>query len=254
MRAFFDGDIGVGRSGLGYPVFDNPRELLALMDRYNIEKALVYDRGAVESGLFDRYELVLSFCAGCERLLPTISLAPPATGEAPPPEELIELILHNGIKAVRVWPKFHQFDFDPFNFGALLERLEAHRVPVFYHSQGAYDHPWEHRLAWRNIREVAQAFPQLPLVVIWNGMLENRRTLPILAQCPNVLTDLNCVSFQFIEYVVENFGCEHLLFASHYPYHDPGVFTAWVNYSGISDAQRDAVAFGNLQRLVEGIR
>ncbi len=45
MREFFDGDIGVGKSGLGYPVFAGPEELLAYMDRYRIAKthANLYD-------------------------------------------------------------------------------------------------------------------------------------------------------------------------------------------------------------------
>ena len=254
MLTFFDGDIGIGRSGLGYPVFHNPADLLAYMERYHIGKALVYDRGAVESGLFDRFELVLSFCRSSDRLYPTVPIAPPATGEASPPDELLDIILANGIKGVRVWPKYHALDFDVFNFGALLEKLAAHRVPVFYHSNGAYDHPWEHRLAWRNIREIALAFPQLPLIVIWNGMLENRRVFPVLEQCPNVLTDLNCVSFQYIEYVAEHFGSNRLLFASHYPYHDPGIYTAWVSYCGLSAAARQAIAGDTLAQLVEGIR
>ncbi len=211
MREFFDGDIGVGTSGLGYPVFACPDALLTYMDRYRISKALVYDRGAVESGAFARFDPVCAFCAESERLYPTISLTPPATGEQPPPDELLDIILSRGIKAVRVWPKYHQFDFDPFTFGALLEGLAAHRVPLFYHSQGGYDHPWEHRLHWDQLRETALAFPQLPIIVIWIGMLENRRTLPVLAGCANVLTDLTCVSFQYIEYVVEQFGPRRLL-------------------------------------------
>jgi len=251
---FFDGDIGVGQSGLGYPVSGHPQELLVMMDRYRIEKALVYDRGAVESGLFDRFSLVLDFCAGSDRLYPTISLAPPATREMPPPDELIDIILAKGMKAVRVWPNYHAFDFDVFNFSAMLETLAEHRVPLFYHSNAAQDHPWAHRLAWRNIREVAQAFPQLPIIVIWTGMQENRHTLPVLEQCPNVISDLTCVSFQYIEFVVEHFGSKQLCFASHHPIHDAGIYTSWINYSGITDEDRDAIAFGNLQRLVEDIR
>jgi len=254
MREFFDGEIGVGTSGLGYQVFARPDELLAYMDRYHIAKALVYDRGAVESGVFGCFASICDFCAESERLYPTISLVPPATGEQPPPDELLDIILTHGIKAVRVWPKYHQFDFDPFNFGTLLEGLAAHRVPVFYHSHGAYDHPWEHRLRWDHIRETALAFPQLPIIVIWIGMLENRRTLPMLAGCANVLTDLTCMSFQYTEYVVEQFGSNRLILASHYPYHDPATYTTCINYSGISPEEKDAIAFGNLQQLIEEIR
>lgn len=50
MLRFFDCEIGVGGTGYALPVADTPEKLLSLMDRYAIRKALVYDRGAVESG------------------------------------------------------------------------------------------------------------------------------------------------------------------------------------------------------------
>jgi hypothetical protein len=45
-----------------------------------------------------------------------------------------------------------------------------------------------------------------------------------------------------------------LITASHYPFWDPGIFQAWVNYSGLSEADRMRVAEGNVARLVEDIR
>ena len=70
MLQFFDCNLGVGRSGLGLPVAASQKDALALMDRYHIQRALVYDRGAVESGVFNRFDDILSFCAGSVRLHP----------------------------------------------------------------------------------------------------------------------------------------------------------------------------------------
>lgn len=254
MLTFFDGDIGIGRSGVGLPVLATPADALAMMDRYGIAKALVYDRGAVESGVLNGFDFIIDFCAGSERLYPTISITPPATREMPPPDELIDNILTNGIKGVRVWPRYHAFDFLPYSFGPLLALLEAHRVPVFYHSNDVQDHPWLHRVAWEHIRETAHAFPHLPIIVNWIGMLDNRRVFPVLETCPNVRTDLNGMTFQYIEFVVEHFGSDRLVLCSHHPILDPGAFAAWIAYSGVSPADRAAIAHRNLAQLVEGIR
>jgi len=253
MLRFFDCDLGVGGSGLGLPVVETPGAVLTLMDRYNVEKALVYDRAAVESGVFDRFDAILAFCeGGSGRLEPTIPVVPPCTGESPPPDELVDMILSHGIKAARVWPSGHAFDFDPFSFGPLLERLEEHRIPVIVHI--SEDHAWGRRSGWREVREVAEAFPLLPLVLLWSGMRDGRRLLPLLDGCPNVIADLTCVSFQFLEYVVERWGSGRLVFASHHPLHDPGLYTPCVLYAGVSPEAREDVAWRTLSRLVEGIR
>jgi len=251
---FFDAEMGVGRSGLGYAATETGAELLAVMDRYGIERALVYDRGSHESGVFDEFEFVLGFCRASARLEPAIPVVPPACGEQPGPDELVRLILERGVKAVRACPAAHHFRFDPFSMGRLLGPLEEHRIPVLYVSMHVRDHPWLHAPGWEDIRAVAAAFPELPLVVVYTGMLQGRRLLPVLEGCPNVRVDLTCASFQFVEHVVERFGSERLVLASHFPCEDPGLYTSWLNYANVSGEAREAMAHGNLERLVEGIR
>lgn len=254
MLRFFDCDIGVGGTGMGLPVLKTPEELLALMDRYAIERALVYDRGAVEAGVFDCFDGILAFCRGSDRLYPAIPVVPPATEEGPPPDELIEIIRKNAIAAARVFPRIHAFDFNPFSLGPLLERLQAHRVPVLYNATALEDHPWTHQPDWDSIREVALAFPALPIVVLWTGMLQGRRLFPLLAQCPNLLTDLTCASFQYIECVCKRFGSRRLVMASHHPINDPGLCIPWISYSEIPQQAKEDLAFNNAQRLVEAIQ
>jgi predicted TIM-barrel fold metal-dependent hydrolase len=251
---FFDCDIGIGATGLQQPAASCPEDLLPLMDRYGIERAIVYDRTAVATGVFDRFERIVGFCRASDRLCPSIPVAPSNTNEGPPLDDLLEFVQGHGIGAVRVFPRIHGFDFDLLSFGDLLERLEAHRVPVFYHSMALQDHPWAHRPDWRDIREVALAFPRLPIVVLYTGMLQGRRVLPLLASCPNVLTDLTCSSFQYIEYVCEHFGSGRLVMASHYPMEDPGLYTLPISYAKVPQEAKESIAFGTVQRLVEGIQ
>lgn len=250
---FFDADIAVLGSSRSPACFNTPTAMLPWMDHYRIARALVYDRGAVACGQFRDFSAVLEFCrAAPDRLVPTVPLPPPATGETPPPEEWVANLLAAGIKGVRVWPELHACDFDPFNFGRFLGPLQDHRVPVLVHLSES--HPWAYRTGWKNLAETAQAFPDLPLVILWSGMRNGRQVFPLLDGCPRVCFDLTCVTGGFIEAVTERWGAHRLVTASHYPLWDPGIFQAWVNYSGLNAADRARVAAGNVARLVEAIR
>ena len=267
---FFDCEIGVGGTGFEYPSPRTSAELLAMMDRYGIENALVYDRHAHEAGVFDRFDAILDFCKGAPpgkrdappgkqdappgRLYPTIPIVPPSTGEQPPPAELVGFCLDHGIKAVRACPAAHNYIFDPFSMGKLLAELQKHRIPVIHTAMQVQDHPWMHTPPWQNIRAVAEAFPRLPIIVLYTGMLQGRNLFPLLEQCPNVLADLTCVSFHFVEDVVERFGSGKLVFASHFPTEDPGLYAPMVAYAGIPVEARKAIAGDNIRRILEGVR
>jgi len=252
--SFVDGDVGVGLTAFALPAARDAAALLRRLDRYGIAEALVHDRAVLETADFRSHDFILDFCKGSDRLHPVLPIVPPATGEQLPPREFVAFCRANGVKAVRASPKVHRFSFDPPSLGPLLGELEAHRMPVFYNSMALQDHPWEHSPGWADIRAVATAYPQLPVIVVFTGMLQGRMLYPLLATCPNVLVDLTCVSFQFIEDVVERFGPERLIMASHFPVEDPALYTTWVSYARIGEEARAAIAGGNLRRLLEAAR
>ncbi|MHB9106077.1 MAG: amidohydrolase family protein [Armatimonadota bacterium] len=254
MLSFFDCEMAIGMTGFDLRTAKTPAELLAVMDRYAISDALVYDRGAYEMGRFDRHDFILEFCAASPRLHPTICIVPPATGEQPEPEALVGFCLAHGVRAVRAWPVAHGFPFDRYALGRLLAELERHRMPVIVSAMNVQDHPWLHAPPWRDIRDTALAFPKLPILVHYTGMLQGRSLFPLLETCPNVLADLTCTSFQYVEEVAARFGSERLVFASHFPQEDPGYYACWVNYCGLDEAGKRNVAGDNIRRLLEEVR
>jgi len=254
MLRFFDCEMGVGATGLSYPATPTPEDALAVMDRYGIESALVYDRGTHESGVFDRFDFLLDYCGRSPRLVPTIPVLPPATGEQPTPKKLVGFCLANGIRVVRACPVAHNYVCDRHSMGQLLAELQEHRMPLVHTSMQVEDHPWLHAPPWQDIRDVALAFPRLPIIVIYTGMLQGRSLFPLFAQCPNVLADLNCVSFNYIEAVVERFGSGRLVFASPFPTEDPALYTTGVAYCGVSEEARRNIAGDNIRRLLEDVR
>jgi predicted TIM-barrel fold metal-dependent hydrolase len=236
-----DCDFGIGQNGLGLPATPEPADALAVLDRYGIRQALVYDRGAFESGSLFELDRLLAYCRA----------VPPDTGEQPPPAELIGRCRESGIRALRVSPAYHRFVCDSKSMAGLFRLMEQHRMPLLHSNMMVLDHPWEHTPSWRDIRDIALAFPRLPIVVLYTGMLQGRTLFPLLAACPNVLADLTCFSFRYIEEVTERFGPDRLVLASHFPNEEPGAYAAWIRYAGLSEADRDKIAGGTLRRLLE---
>ena len=250
---FFDTCIGVGPSGTFTNTAKTAPELLAMLNSCGVTDALVYDRHAVELGDFSSPDRARDFCASSEHLRPLMLVGPTATREGPPPDEIVDIMREGRYGGAIAWPVMHRFDFAWWSMGRLCERFERSRIPLFVSFMQAQDHPWEHRTDWPAVRETALAFPSLPIIVPFMGMLEGRRAFPVLEECANVMTDLTCVSFQYLEEVVDRFGPERLLLASNHPFAHPSLYCAWITYSALSPEAKYAVARGNVERLLEGI-
>jgi predicted TIM-barrel fold metal-dependent hydrolase len=252
--SLFDCNAGVGKTGLAYPAAERPAEFLAVMDHYGIDEALVYDLTDLETGRFDDPSTILAFCAHSERLHPTVMVVPPETGEQPPPDAWVEQLLAAGIKAVRAYPSWHRFDFLPYCMGSLLEVLQAHRVPVFVTYYVPKAHPWEHTPEWDHVHRTALAYPDLPIVVLYTGMLQQRRMLPLLARCPNVRLDTISSTFAFLEFVSQRFGPERLVIGTRYPKYEPGLHVSWPRYADLDERARALIAGDNVRAMLEAVR
>ncbi len=254
---FFDCFMGIGASGhFDRRGITDPSEALALMDRLGIAEALVYDQQEVEIGRFGDDAFILDFCRRSPRLHPSVSIAPPGTGELPSPREWVRSLLERGIRAVRAWPEWHRFDFLPYCLGTLLKELEAHRVPLFvsYYSIEPGNFPWGHKPNLDHIQRTASAFPDLPIILNHTGMLENRRLLPLLHSCPNVRCDITGAAGGFIELVSGGLGPERLLFTAEFPIFDPALLIPWVRYADIPEAQARFIAGDNLRQLLDSAK
>jgi predicted TIM-barrel fold metal-dependent hydrolase len=76
-----------------------------------------------------------------------------------------------------------------------------------------------------------------------------------MESCPNIYFDISFFGvFRQLEDIVSRFGSSRLLFGTNMPFFEPGRSIALLNYSGISQSDREAVAYGNAERLVSNFR
>ena len=99
---------------------------------------------------------------------------------------------------------------------------------------------------------ICHAFPRLPVVITENRISYTQRKLyQALDSCPNLHLDVSTVWIgRIVEFIAERWGAERLLFGSALPTRDPAVTIGQVAYADLPAADIEAIAGGNLRRLL----
>ncbi|MFQ6098458.1 MAG: amidohydrolase family protein, partial [Armatimonadota bacterium] len=229
--------------------FGDASQLLAEMDYYGIEDALVSDSLSREHHPSAGNARIMSGLADQPRLHPCWSLLPQQTGELWPPGYYVDQMLSSGVRAVRLFPVMHRFCVREWAMGEVYAALEARRIPLFLDFDD--DAPGSDRADWDAVVEVCRSHPRLPVIVSEWRLRQNRKAYQALSACPNLRLDVSGFwHYRGIEDICARFGAERLLFGTRMPYRDPGCALAMVTYADITEQQRRLVAGDNLRRLL----
>jgi predicted TIM-barrel fold metal-dependent hydrolase len=240
-HSFFDCNCWYGRPPR--PPFrfaGSPAELLEQMDFCGIGAALAYHVnqrfGAPQ--VYDR--VALEDLRGQPRLFPVRTLLPPQTGELPAPDALLAELRRDGVRAVRAFPCEHRYRLDGLTFGPHLEMLAAHRIPLLVKADC---------LA---IADLLRDCPELTVIAMSQGPHSLERFLrPILDRYTNLHLDTSGLLVEgLIEDFVARYGAERLVFGSGFPDNAAGGAQLHLLGAEIAEADRAAIAGGNLQRLL----
>lgn len=155
---------------------------------------------------------------------------------------------HN-VRAVRIFPKSHNFLLTDWCVGTLCDGLAFWRMPLLV---------WHTEIDWASLYQIARAFPRLTIVVESQPQKILYHTRPLFAlmrDCKNILVETsNFAGAGFIEYAVGEFGAERLIFGSFLPVADPLVPIGMVIDAEITAEEKAMIAGGNLRRLVAEAR
>lgn len=151
------------------------------------------------------------------------------------------------VKAVRIFPKTHGFALKIWQLDSLCDFLIERSMPMFIqHTE----------LDWNDIYNFARENPKLQIIVESQSKKILYHTRPLFAlmkDCPNVLLEIsNFVGPGFIEYTVEQFGPERLVYGSFMPLNDPFVPMGMIVYSPISKNAKKLIAGDNMRKLISG--
>jgi predicted TIM-barrel fold metal-dependent hydrolase len=244
----FDVYCFIGRWPTADLAFHDCAGLLMRMDRLGIGKAVVchtwawqYDPVAGNRQLMA--DLTALPSASRDRLLPCWAVVPPATGEQGTAEELGAALNAAGVRVVRLFPRDHNYRLGSHDAARLIAMLAARRILTLIDLD---------QTSWEEIDRVAERAPDVRLVVCRVGYRGLRRMAGVLARRPNCAIDLSYFgSHEGVEWLVERFGAERLLFGTAGPLADGGGAVTRLMLSRISDEDRNAIGAGNAERLLD---
>ncbi|HJT79109.1 MAG TPA: amidohydrolase family protein [Gemmataceae bacterium] len=217
-------------------------ELVEEMDFGNIALALVYHTAMRFDHPAIGNELVVRESRGQPRLLPTWALLPSQTGELPPLDTLLRDMRRQGVRALRLFPDDHRYFLDEVTWGDQLAVLAERRVPLFI------------RASLDKIAGLLRSFPDLVVVTASQGANPlDRYAWPLVERYPNLYFETSGYLVDGgIEEFCRRYSAARLVFGSGFPDNAGGAAMLMLARAEITDAERQAIAWDNLCRLLEG--
>lgn len=233
--------------------------LVAEMDRVGVHDAAVYHALAHEYAPQVGNELLLRELAEApdgvrDRLRPVGVVLPPHTGEMPEPEPLVAGLLGAGVRMARIFPSSvmagHRFSLAPWCSGELLSALERVRMPL------AVDFTLFRRgePPWREIHDLAENHPGLPVILMDVQGRNNRTLYPLLKRFGNL--HIQSAGFNVhggLEDLCRRFGAHRVVFGSGYPLRSMGGALLQLQRADLPAADREVIASGTLTRLLADV-
>jgi len=256
----FDANCLVGRhQKLQEQGLHSNAQLLADMDHYGIAEALVLDPLGRENHPADGNDRVLQQTAGQPRLHPVWSALPTgATDEQPEPAQFIAAMRRHGVAAVTLFPRQYRFELSDWCIDDLAGPLATARVPVFinYTEVGPGSGWQQDATDWNAVVALCRRHPDLPVIVSEFRIRRSQRVVyRALDACPNLHLELSAYWLhRGIEYITARWGSQRLVFGSGWPFCGPHMTLATLTTAEIADADKRAIAGGNLDRLLAEVR
>lgn len=234
----FDGNACLGRRHDRRVEPATPEGLLAIMDRFGIERALVYHPHAANYSTAEGNRLLMELLQGKPRLVPQWVV----NAVLDDPNTLGPQMIAAGVRSVRLCPKTNLYLFTRWMVGHWLEWLQANNLALWLPAEDAES---------RDVYETLSHFPALPVVLVGATYGQLSTVLPLMRALPNLHLDLSRWDvYEGPRRVCDEFGIGRMLYGSHLPEFEPGSYLFHLHHCGFSEMELRAVCGGNLERLL----
>jgi predicted TIM-barrel fold metal-dependent hydrolase len=250
---FFDCNASFGAMMAPPPkIAKTAEELLDEMDFCGINKALVYHAAQRDDSPVVGNQLLVEETKGFDRLHRSWAILPHQTGELPPPEELVTLMKKHEVRALRAFPSEHRYLMTRTSLGPLYDLMVEKRIPLFIsirESAGGVS-------GWSLIDGMLAENPDLTLVVMDQGTWgQDRYFRPLVEKYENFYMDTSRYELSGgIKAFCEKYGSDRILFGTGFPEIKIGGVLLALTHADISNKEKEAIACGNLERLLRGVR
>lgn len=243
--------LGVGPENVGTS-FDTPEILKENMHRYNIDTALVYGALAKHYNPIEGNRLLSKQIAQYDHLFANWIVLPGYTGEFPVGDSLIAEMATNSVVSARLCPKKFGLQLSSWACDDILATLQSIRMPLFLDFDISH---WSDVLPWDSIKQIAQSYPDLPIILTRLGCGYNRILFPLLDQCRNIMFELSYFDANNgIETICKKFGADRMLLGTDAPLHEPSCPIGMLALAEISPTEKMMIASGNMENLIGGLQ
>jgi predicted TIM-barrel fold metal-dependent hydrolase len=247
---FFDCNVFYGLSVAQSQMLPVPTvgQLQTALAEAGVAKAVVWRIEQHTGAMMTANRVLAEDIRGADNLYGTWSILPSHTHEMPAPDELPPLMKANRIIGWRLMPKMGRYFARAFVLGDYFKVAVERKIPVFISTA--------HGARPEDLEDILKAFPQLTVVLTYaSDWPSDRAYRPFVKEWPNLHIDLSyCIGDAAIESFCQEYGPSRLLYGSNFPDCYFGGLMQMVRHAGIPIADREAIAGGNLGRIVQEVR
>ena len=247
---FFDAFCQIG-SGPGIGIRPDGRGLLADMDRFGVDRALVqHGNSALLGAEAGNRELAAMLEAvGSDRLTGVWCILPDQCPELPQGDAFFAAMKRHGIGALTLLPDDHLFIACRLSIGRIMDAALERKIPVMFQVTG--------RNNWTAVYDFVREFPRNRIIIHervgqWG---HDRQIRPLLEHFENVFYATGGYWVpEGIRDLVAAYGAERLLFGSSYPRYDQGSGMLQLKQSGLAAEEIALIAGRNLEKLLDEVQ
>ena len=242
QRIYIDVNSGIGRM--------NSREeripytvdaLLEEMKYYRVHASIVYSNIARDYSFVKGNAELLEQISASKRLFGVATVLPDVRYELQEGMDYLEKIISSGIKAFKLYPNSMNHGLDPFYLGDLAGFMMDKKVPLLIDLQ---------ETNWKDLKEVLKVFPTLNMILCNTSWDTNRYLFPLMSKYKNLHFDISSnQANDILKTCKKHFGTDRALFGTSYPNKVMGGLKAMVEYSGLTDDDKNNISYKNAVRL-----
>lgn len=242
QRLYIDACTAIGRANFREPEIPYKTEsLLSDMEYCRIHAALICSQVAKEYSFIAGNSEVMNTAKAHDRLFGVAAVLPDMKFELAEGQAYLDTLAGSGIRAFKMFPKSFVHGFSPFMLENTAEFMAQRKLPLIID----FD-----QITMESLRQVLQAFPLLNVLLCGAHWAHNRDLFSLMEKYANLHFEYSCnQANDILEVCKRCFGVDRVLFGTGYPYKSPGALKSLVEYSRLSESDKDAVAFGNAARL-----
>lgn len=220
-------------------------DLLSKMNKFNVEKALVYHSSSKQYNSKFGNELLSQEILSDDNLLPIYALTPSDTSYYKDFDVLNKELKGNDVKGIRMFPSSHSFSLKEYSCGETYDYLESINMPIFIDFDETHCDV---------IDDILSNHKDLKIIMCYTGYRGDRYIYPMLKKHKNFFIETSRYSvFQGIESINNKYGVDNVLYGTSSPSLSMASGVYLMETLLIGEDNIEKIAHKNIERIIGGI-